>query len=148
MMAALGAGCTEKAASDQKLADGLYWLSDSLTGIKVKYDTRFEARGYEFVDPRILLPLQNARVAVEYDVVVYADSFALVRFGTGEAWRDFWRRNAKRTDRKRAGLVMDNALIQWNDSAHLAQQAAITLCYCDHSREEIKVIEKKTKENR
>ncbi len=76
MMAALGAGCTKKPPPDQKLADGLYWLSDSLTGIKVKYSTRFEARGYEFVDPRILLPLQNARVAVEYDVVVYADSFS------------------------------------------------------------------------
>lgn len=143
----ISTGCTTDHSTDAAIEDGLYLLTDSLSGITVKEDIRFNEKGYTFIAQPAILSLKEAKVDFTYDRIIYADTFAVVHF-TGQSLNKGWKDQLKNTANRKVGLIVDQKLVQWEEADHLVRSSEMIMCYCDNSKEAIKEIEESIKKRR
>jgi hypothetical protein len=142
LVAGISLSCIHQAATEAKLPDGLYFLSDSLADTQVAVADRFGENGYTKVDTPAILHLKDTKVDFQNDVKVYADSFGIVHFKVQQDWSKLWQADQKETIKRKVGLVVKDELIGWNYSDDFARSRSLSICYCDWSKEELKIIEK------
>ncbi|EMR01021.1 hypothetical protein [Cesiribacter andamanensis] len=143
------AGCAQHREADlsekrQQANGGLFFLSDSIQGHRVKEDLRFNKKGYAFVQEEPILSLSDAELGFFYDSVIASDTFALLTFDLSDSALQQWQAKTAGASRKRVGLVVDEELIRWFPLSN-SPYPALQLCYCEYSRNEIQALEQRLK---
>ncbi len=130
-----------------QLRNGLYVLTDSTSGKRVASFKKFDYGGTEFVDTTCILPLKNMEVVMEYDSMMYADTFAVIRIKLNGADESTWKQKTADASHKKIALILNSQFIQWIVIPDKYVQPVFTLCYCDYNKAELKGIEELVKEN-
>jgi hypothetical protein len=134
-------------ANQTEINGGLFFLTDSLQGQRVKEDIRFNKKGYAFIQQEPILSLNGVDLDFFYDTIIAADTFALVAFQLKDSALQRWRSRTADAPRKKVGLVIEDELIHWFP-LKAAGYPAMQICYCDYSRQEIVALEQKLKQAR
>ncbi|MCW3085794.1 MAG: hypothetical protein JWP12_3160 [Bacteroidetes bacterium] len=124
-----------------QLRNGLYELTDSISGKRVAPFKTFDYGETEFVDTACILSLQNVEMAMDYDSMMYADTFAVIRIKLNEANKNTWKQKTAGAQRKKIALILNSQFIQWMVIPDTYVPPVFTLCYCDYNKAELKKIE-------
>jgi hypothetical protein len=133
---------TNPVEQNQKLQNGFYFISNTLGGVSVKQDKRFNENGQEFIEETPILDSKDFQLVFTYDSIIYEDTFAIVNIKLNEQGKEKWRAKTENQDKKKVALVFDSQLIYWFEPY---KNSYFQICYCDYSKEEIEDLELKMK---
>jgi hypothetical protein len=134
--------CSSKKTAQVK--DGLYFISDSISGFYIKEYKTFDYSERTFIDTGCITPVTALQMALHYDSLMYADTFAVIdcTIPDVKTLHTLIERISKREEEaSRIGLVIDNTLIKWEVPAEPFNSIRFKLCYCDYTKEELKKVE-------
>jgi hypothetical protein len=144
------AACTSGKNEPLNVGDGLYFVTDSINPAwtKINEFKIFDSTQVWSIDTSRILSTKNLAMQMNYDSMMYADTFAEIATTLSPEIRKTWDERTLIAREKKVALVMNNKIIQWMVLPSIGSFVpGFKFCYCDYSKSELKEIEKLIKIN-